>query len=437
MKQKLGKRLANLKMKINIFSILATLILLFSCTTEKTVREEPRVSQRPKPPALIILSFARYNISSEEADSLYSDIVKEIGRLDNFTLMDEDDAKEKAMQNGVTNEERCSSFPCAIETAKAAGVDLSVYGLMVKTNDIYTISASLASAESSNVIKRVVLSFSSLERQTGEAIAMAIVTPPIGTNNIIPDDINLDSLKSVLIITNIPEDAFTLTPPKEESDFEKQFEILSSPRFSKIKATGSATYKGKNNPFGDGELTLQVKFYHDGSKKRDRVSLEGGLLNSVIVDVLAVGDMLYADFPIANTNYKGPMGDSKLQIGGQSPAQILKLLGFTFVDLNKKIISTNYKDRAEGDILTVKYRDYIDTIYLSRSGKTVTHVERSIDGKVYTLRFNDYTQVNGKWFPRLITGIDSEGGEEVRLNFNEIAIDDGVKWDDGDFSPRI
>lgn len=240
----------------------------------------------------------------------------------------------------------------------------------------------------------------------------------------------------------VPEETNVSGVEKEEllSETDKKIasliETYSEPLYENIYAVGNIIIKGKAPQGGGQDMTMSfdIKHYYEQEKSRARITIAGGFLSSVVADVIVKGDTILADIPIQNTNFNGSFLDMPpFLAGGLSIKNIYDITLFDFID-KSMLISTNIIETNDMLILKLEYESHNDTLFFDEGGTRVrTYLSRSYKNEV-RIDYDDYTEIGEYVFPKSIIIRDKRTGEEARVHYRSVQLNDDVTWRNAHFS---
>lgn len=191
------------------------------------------------------------------------------------------------------------------------------------------------------------------------------------------------------------------------------FKLFSKTEFETLFLNGGAFYFGDNVE----EVPLLITFYSKSSGVIQNMKGIDGLFGGLVFDASVNNNMLELDIPQYATNVKGKYSSFSFEEPiMRFPKVYSDVIQYKFIDLSKKITSTNIRLGENWHTLELGYLDRVDTIIFSaKSFRVRTYIIKSLDNTI-TIDFASYSTINNKPYPMSFILKSKVDNREVRFN---------------------
>ena len=202
--------------------------------------------------------------------------------------------------------------------------------------------------------------------------------------------------KYILIITSLIMILNQLAFTQDEKEIiKKAFNEFSKSPFESIYSFGGAFYSGDDLD----QMPMLVNYYKNSDNKY--LNVTDGFLGSLIMDANINRNQLTLDLPEYESPLKTDFNNFSLEVPiMRFPKIYVDILEYKFIDLSKKIISTNIKLGKNWHTLEIGYIDRVDTIVFSSSTYRVRSFSTTFMNNIINVQLGSYTNVNGLPYPK-------------------------------------
>ena len=210
----------------------------------------------------------------------------------------------------------------------------------------------------------------------------------------------------------------------EKEVMKEAFNRFSKSPFTSIYSSGGAFYSGDDLD----QMPMLVNYYKNSNNKY--MNVVDGLLGSLIFDAKVNNNSLTLDLPEAETPLKRNFDEFALEAPiMRFPKVYADILDYKFIDLSKKIISSNITLGKNWHTLEIGYNDRVDTIVFSASTYRVRSFSTAFMDNVVNVELGSYTTVNNIPYPKEFIMKSKVDKRELRYNVTNVSAGDKAKQD--------
>lgn len=210
----------------------------------------------------------------------------------------------------------------------------------------------------------------------------------------------------------------------EKEIMKEAFNRFSKSPFTSIYSSGGAFYSGDDLD----QMPMLVNYYKNSNNKY--MNVVDGLLGSLIFDAKVNNNSLTLDLPEAETPLKRNFDEFALEAPiMRFPKVYADILDYKFIDLSKKIISSNITLGKNWHTLEIGYNDRVDTIVFSASTYRVRSFSTAFMDNVVNVELGSYTTVNNIPYPKEFIMKSKVDKRELRYNVTNVSAGDKAKQD--------
>ncbi|ASJ21948.1 hypothetical protein [Brachyspira hampsonii] len=210
----------------------------------------------------------------------------------------------------------------------------------------------------------------------------------------------------------------------ENEVMKEAFNRFSKSPFTSIYSSGGAFYSGDDLD----QMPMLVNYYKNSNNKY--MNVVDGLLGSLIFDAKVNNNSLTLDLPEAETPLKRNFDEFALEAPiMRFPKVYADILDYKFIDLSKKIISSNITLGENWHTLQIGYNDRVDTIVFSASTYRVRSFSTAFMDNVVSVELGSYTTVNNMPYPKEFIMKSKVDKRELRYNVTNVSAGDKAKQD--------
>ena len=210
----------------------------------------------------------------------------------------------------------------------------------------------------------------------------------------------------------------------EKEVMKEAFNRFSKSPFTSIYSSGGAFYSGDDLD----QMPMLVNYYKNSNNKY--MNVVDGLLGSLIFDAKVNNNSLTLDLPEAETPLKRNFDEFALEAPiMRFPKVYADILDYKFIDLSKKIVSSNITLGKNWHTLEIGYNDRVDTIVFSASTYRVRSFSTAFMDNVVNVELGSYTTVNNIPYPKEFIMKSKVDKRELRYNVTNVSAGDKAKQD--------
>ncbi|MEI0447443.1 hypothetical protein R4J03_10330 [Brachyspira intermedia] len=210
----------------------------------------------------------------------------------------------------------------------------------------------------------------------------------------------------------------------EKEIMKEAFNRFSKSPFTSIYSSGGAFYSGDDLD----QMPMLVNYYKNSNNKY--MNVVDGLLGSLIFDAKVNNNSLTLDLPEAEAPLKRNFDEFALEAPiMRFPKVYADILDYKFIDLSKKIISSNITLGKNWHTLEIGYNDRVDTIVFSASTYRVRSFSTAFMDNVVNVELGSYTTVNNIPYPKEFIMKSKVDKRELRYNVTNVSAGDKAKQD--------
>lgn len=200
------------------------------------------------------------------------------------------------------------------------------------------------------------------------------------------------------------------------------FNKFSKSPFSALFLSGGAFYSGDDLD----QMPILVNYYKNADNKF--MNAADGLLGGLIMDAKVNNNNLTLILPEAEEPLKRNFDEFALEAPiMRFPKIYADILDYKFIDLSKKIVSSNITLGKNWHILEIGYTDRVDTIVFSASTYRVRSFSASFMDNIVSIELGSYTTVNNVSYPKEFIMKSKADKRELRYNVTNISAGDKAK----------
>ncbi|WP_038375052.1 hypothetical protein [Brachyspira alvinipulli] len=210
---------------------------------------------------------------------------------------------------------------------------------------------------------------------------------------------------------------------QNEKDIMKEaFSRFSKSPFTTIYSSGGAFYSGDDLD----QMPMLVNYYKNSNNKY--MNVVDGLLGSLIMDAKVNDNQLTLDLPELEAPLKRNFNEFSLEAPiMRFPKVYADVLEYKFIDLSKKIVSSNITLGKNWHTLKIGYNDRVDTIVFSASSYRVRSFSTAFMDNVVNIELGAYTTVNNIPYPQEFIMKSKTDKRELRYNITNVSAGDSAK----------
>ena len=207
---------------------------------------------------------------------------------------------------------------------------------------------------------------------------------------------------------------------QNEKDVMKEaFDRFSKSPFTTIYSSGGAFYSGDDLD----QMPMLVNYYKNSNNKY--MNAVDGLLGNLIMDAKVNDNQLTLNLPELEAPLKRNFDEFSLDAPiMRFPKVYADVLDYKFIDLSKKIVSSNITLGKNWHTLKIGYTDRIDTIVFSASSYRVRTFSTAFMDNVVSIELGSYTTVNNIPYPQEFIMKSKIDKRELRYNITNVSAGD-------------
>ena len=210
----------------------------------------------------------------------------------------------------------------------------------------------------------------------------------------------------------------------EKEVMQEAFNRFSKSPFSSIYSSGGAFYSGDDLD----QVPMLVNYYKNSNNKY--MNVVDGLLGSMIMDANVNNNSLTLELPELEEPIKRNFDEFALEAPiMRFPKVYADILDYKFIDLSKKIVSSNITLGKNWHTLKIGYNDRVDTIVFSASTYRVRTFSTAFMDNVVNIELGSYTTVNNVPYPKEFIMKSKTDKRELRYNITNVSAGDKAKQD--------
>ena len=231
-------------------------------------------------------------------------------------------------------------------------------------------------------------------------------------------------IKKILFILTILIQ--TVFPQNEESVMKEAFDRFSKSPFNSIYSTGGAFYSGDDVD----QMPLLINYYMNGTSKY--LKAVDGLFGSAIMDAQVIRNQMTLNIAEEDAPIKDNFNSFSLEAPiMRFPKVYADILDYKFIDLDKKISSSNLTLGKNWHTLKIGYADRIDTIVFSASTYRIRNMSIAFMNHSVDITLGSYTTINNIPYPKEFIIKSASDKRELRYNITNVLIGDNAKREAG------
>ena len=229
--------------------------------------------------------------------------------------------------------------------------------------------------------------------------------------------------KRIIYICLFIFSAATVFAQNEQEVMKEAFDKFSKSPFTSLYSSGGAFYSGDDLD----QMPMIVNYYKNENNNKYMTALDG-LLGGVIMDAKVIINELTLYTQDSGETIKRNFNTFALEAPiMRFPKLYADILDYKFIDLNKKIISSNITLGKNWHTLKIGYNDRVDTIVFSASTFRVRSFSTSFMDNVVNVEFGSYTTVNNIPYPKEFIMKSKTDKREIRYNVTNVSAGNNAK----------
>lgn len=229
--------------------------------------------------------------------------------------------------------------------------------------------------------------------------------------------------KILFILTILIQTVFSQT---EENIMKEAFDRFSKSPFNSIYSTGGAFYSGDDVD----QMPLLINYYMNGTSKY--LKAVDGLFGSAIMDARVIRNQMTLNIAEEDAPIKDNFNSFSLEAPiMRFPKVYADILDYKFIDLDKKISSSNLTLGKNWHTLKIGYGDRIDTIVFSASTYRIRNMSIAFMNHSIDITLGSYTTINNIPYPKEFIIKSASDKRELRYNITNVLIGDNAKIEAG------
>lgn len=209
----------------------------------------------------------------------------------------------------------------------------------------------------------------------------------------------------------------------EQEVMKEAFDKFSKSPFTSLYSSGGAFYSGDDLD----QMPMIVNYYKNENNNKYMTALDG-LLGGVIMDAKVISNELTLYTQDSQETIKRNFNTFALEAPiMRFPKLYADILDYKFIDLNKKIISSNITLGKNWHTLKIGYNDRVDTIVFSASTFRVRSFSTSFMDNVVNVELGSYTTVNNIPYPKEFIMKSKTDKREIRYNVTNVSAGNNAK----------
>lgn len=229
--------------------------------------------------------------------------------------------------------------------------------------------------------------------------------------------------KRIIYICLFIFSAATVFAQNEQEVMKEAFDKFSKSPFTSLYSSGGAFYSGDDLD----QMPMIVNYYKNENNNKYMTALDG-LLGGVIMDAKVINNELALYTQDSGETIKRNFNTFALEAPiMRFPKLYADILDYKFIDLNKKIISSNITLGKNWHTLKIGYNDRVDTIVFSASTFRVRSFSTSFMDNVVNVEFGSYTTVNNIPYPKEFIMKSKTDKREIRYNVTNVSAGNNAK----------
>ena len=215
----------------------------------------------------------------------------------------------------------------------------------------------------------------------------------------------------------------TLFAQNEQEVMKEAFDKFSKSPFTSLYSSGGAFYSGDDLD----QMPMIVNYYKNENNNKYMTALDG-LLGGVVMDAKVINNELTLYTQDSQETIKRNFNTFALEAPiMRFPKLYADILDYKFIDLNKKIISSNITLGKNWHTLKIGYNDRVDTIVFSASTFRVRSFSTSFMDNVVNVELGSYTTVNNIPYPKEFIMKSKTDKREIRYNVTNVSAGNNAK----------
>lgn len=214
----------------------------------------------------------------------------------------------------------------------------------------------------------------------------------------------------------------TIFAQNEESVMKEAFDRFSKSPFNSIYSTGGAFYSGDDVD----QMPLLINYYMNGTSKY--LKAVDGLFGSAIMDAQVIRNQMTLNIAEEDAPIKDNFNNFYLEAPiMRFPKVYADILDYKFIDLDKKISSSNLTLGKNWHTLKIGYVDRIDTIVFSASTYRIRNMSIAFMNHSIDITLGSYTTINNIPYPKEFIIKSASDKRELRYNITNVLVGDNAK----------
>ena len=212
----------------------------------------------------------------------------------------------------------------------------------------------------------------------------------------------------------------------EESVMKEAFDRFSKSPFTSIYSTGGAFYSGDDVD----QMPLLINYYMNGTSKY--LKAVDGLFGGAIMDAQVIKNQMTLNIAEEDAPIKDNFNNFSLEAPiMRFPKVYADILDYKFIDLDKKISSSNLTLGKNWHTLKIVYADRVDTIVFSASTYRIRNMSIAFMNHSIDITLGSYTTINNIPYPKEFIIKSASDKRELRYNITNVLVGDNAKREAG------
>ena len=212
----------------------------------------------------------------------------------------------------------------------------------------------------------------------------------------------------------------------EESVMKEAFDRFSKSPFTSIYSTGGAFYSGDDVD----QMPLLINYYMNGTSKY--LKAVDGLFGGAIMDAQVIKNQMTLNIAEEDAPIKDNFNNFSLEAPiMRFPKVYADILDYKFIDLDKKISSSNLTLGKNWHTLKIGYADRVDTIVFSASTYRIRNMSIAFMNHSIDITLGSYITINNIPYPKEFIIKSKTDKRELRYNITNVLVGDNAKREAG------
>ena len=208
----------------------------------------------------------------------------------------------------------------------------------------------------------------------------------------------------------------------EENIIKEAFDRFSKSPFTSIYSSGGAFYSGDDVD----QMPLLINYYMNGTSKY--LKAVDGLFGGAIMDAQVIKNQMTLNIAEEDAPIKDNFNNFSLEAPiMRFPKVYADILDYKFIDLDKKILSSNLTLGKNWHTLKIGYADRVDTIIFSASTYRIRNISIAFMNNLIDITLGSYTTINNIPYPKEFIIKSKTDKRELRYNITNVLAGENAK----------